>query len=283
MRLSALSKKRRRGMSYDGDVDVQLPNLTDNDIESSFRRVHVIPFQGDPLEALVKIGQRCRDLMVKFSFGYPSSHQSLSSPAFSDSFSSIISDLEEIHNSGISPLLELSVRQGSTVKRQIFETYLMKTATILENAPLGSWFSHISVLKLVKWLLKPANISVHIQDNGYGDYNSTNHPLLGTKYWKYNQSDPPQFLCPKSIHTLNFHNYPVSSRQEVKLGFPHRHVAHGQPGLTYGKEREHIRWQCVATYSGEIQSRHSFTSLRCPRCIPTSTPQGVCIYNTGYI
>ncbi|KAI0534576.1 hypothetical protein GGR58DRAFT_520161 [Xylaria digitata] len=235
-RVSTLSKKRRLEMLCNEDVDVSSRVLTDDEIEKTFRRVHVVAFQGDPLEALVKIGQRCRDLMVMFFPSFPSSHQSLSSPEFKDTFSSILADLEEIRNSGITPMAELDTRRGSAVEHMILETYLQKTATILENAPLGDIFSYEDIQKLVRWLQG--------EPEGYVRWS-----------WRYGSSvlpPSPHTLAPDSFHTLNFHKYPISSLEEIKLEFSSsRRAAHGQPMPIYGRGRRDIDWRLVATSDSE--------------------------------
>ncbi|KAF2967272.1 hypothetical protein GQX73_g6298 [Xylaria multiplex] len=228
-RVPTFPRKRRLEMLYSEEVDVSSPVTTDNDIEKMFQRVHVIPFQGDPLEALIKIGQRCRDLIVMF---FPGSHQSLSSPEFQDTFSSILADLEEIRNSGITPMAELGTRRRSAVEHAILQTYFQKTATIIKDAPLGDSFSKEDIHKLVTWSNRePEKSSQWLRPSGDSYLPSF-----------------PDTLAPDSFHTLHFHKYPISSAEEIKLEFSSaRRVGHGQRVPIYGRGREEIDWLAVAT------------------------------------
>ncbi|KAJ8131166.1 hypothetical protein O1611_g2461 [Lasiodiplodia mahajangana] len=241
IRSYSISKRKRRGI-YPGE-DTPLSDLADDEIEESFRRVHVIPFQGDPLEALIKIGQRCRDLVVEFSSGHLGLYDTLSASPFKDTFSSILSDLEEIRAMGISPMLELCTRQGLVDKHAILDANFMRTSMMLRNAPLGPEFSWINVLGLAKWLTNSeGTTNLNKQQDGYICYDSTNHPLRGTKYWPRSPSSQPKnypwsSIHPGFVHNLKFHKHPMPRQEEVKLMFmTNQRVGHGHTRLVYGEE-----------------------------------------------
>ncbi|KAI1323345.1 hypothetical protein F5Y16DRAFT_384007 [Xylariaceae sp. FL0255] len=118
----------------------------------TFRRVHVIPFQEDPLERLLKIGYRFRRLMLDFWFNPASSSFTLSSEPFAETFIEILSNLNEIFNSGINPLMELWLRKGTKEEKTRLEMYLTDMAKTLEKAPVGDCDIGRSLGTLVSWM-----------------------------------------------------------------------------------------------------------------------------------
>jgi hypothetical protein len=67
-RPQALSRLRNSGMPFD-----RSPTASTEDEEvdvSAFRRVHVVPFEGDLLRSLIRIGSRCRDVVLKYSANF---------------------------------------------------------------------------------------------------------------------------------------------------------------------------------------------------------------------
>ncbi|KAI8629558.1 hypothetical protein F5Y19DRAFT_475545 [Xylariaceae sp. FL1651] len=250
LRLPILAKKGHRVQQFDGQLNNPPLELAD-EIEESFRRVHVIPFQGDPLEALIKIGQRCRDLMVQFSSHIADPLLSLSSAPFEPIFADILTDMEEIRSSGINPLLELAIRQGSDVKRQIVLSYIEKTATILAHAPLGDRFAQSQISHLIEWLMERPKAALTYPRTG--QYDAANHPLRGTKYWQYNLLSRPFYiygnngLAPENNYTTALHKPAMSIREELKSAYSAaRRVAHGHHQRTYGTGD--VGWEDVATH-----------------------------------
>jgi hypothetical protein len=138
-------------LSYNG-TDKAPAELTDDEVEMTFRRIHIVSSQGDPLEALIKIGQRSRDLLIDFWSQENPFPDTLSSPPFDTTFADILSDLDELITAGINPDVELSMRKGSGVMRQNFEAWLWWTQNILTKAPLGAKFSREKVNRIGQWL-----------------------------------------------------------------------------------------------------------------------------------
>ncbi|TVY73694.1 hypothetical protein Focb16_v004986 [Fusarium oxysporum f. sp. cubense] len=67
-RPQALSRLRNSGMPFD-----RSPTASTEDEEvdvSAFRRVHVVPFEGELLRSLIRIGSRCRDVVLKYSANF---------------------------------------------------------------------------------------------------------------------------------------------------------------------------------------------------------------------
>ncbi|RBQ79387.1 hypothetical protein FVER14953_12183 [Fusarium verticillioides] len=64
----ALSRLRNSGMPFDKSP---VGSTDDEEVDvSAFRRVHVIPFEGDLLRSVVRIGARCRDVILRYAANF---------------------------------------------------------------------------------------------------------------------------------------------------------------------------------------------------------------------
>lgn len=102
-----------------------------DDVET-FRRVHLLPYDGDALEALIKIGRRVRKLLMEYS-GTPPADLT----RFRERYKSIIADLDVLSERNISPLVEISkrARRSGISTKMSLEAYILRTAQILSSAP----------------------------------------------------------------------------------------------------------------------------------------------------
>ena len=107
--------------------------VVDDEEESTFRQVHVISHQGDLLKTLVKIGQRCRELVIEFSTHW-SSETDHDISSFGFAFKGVVNEFNELVATGITPFLELSRRSGSPIRKRVLEVWIQKTAWILATA-----------------------------------------------------------------------------------------------------------------------------------------------------
>jgi hypothetical protein len=144
----------------------------DGDEVASFRRIHIIPHEGDILNGLVETGEKLRDLMIDLSAD--SSPQDLETPsAFESRFKDILSAFSKLKETNITPLLELQKRSSrdSRSRSEPLEGWIRKTSQILVNAPFKFKGCQEQIKDICDWLL---------HTNGSGPSNHSNC-----------QSDPP--------------------------------------------------------------------------------------------
>lgn len=107
-------------------------NASELDGVETFRRIHILPYDGDALEALIEIGRRVRRLFMEYS----SAHLADMTP-FEERYKSIITDLDVLRDQNISPLVEIAkrARRSRVSTKLALEAYILRTAQILSSAP----------------------------------------------------------------------------------------------------------------------------------------------------
>lgn len=107
-------------------------NASELDGIELFRRIHILPYAGDDLGALIEISQEVRTLLMEFSAA------TLADMApFKERYRGIIADLDVLRDRNISPLVEIAKRtKHSTDSTKLaLEAYILRTAQILSSAP----------------------------------------------------------------------------------------------------------------------------------------------------
>jgi hypothetical protein len=120
---------------------------------TTFRRVHVLPYQGDILKALIEPGKKLRELMIDISAKSPS-QSSVDSLPFEQTFSSILADFNELKDTHVSPLLELHKRSMSnpSSSNAALQAWIEKTRLILMKAPFKSEEHQAQIQEICLWL-----------------------------------------------------------------------------------------------------------------------------------
>lgn len=107
-------------------------NVSELDSVQTFRRIHLLPYDGEDLEALIEIGQEVRKLLREFSGA------TLADMApFKERYRGIVADLDVLRDRNISPLVEIARRAQNTTHsaKLTSEAYILRTAQTLSNAP----------------------------------------------------------------------------------------------------------------------------------------------------
>ena len=123
----------------------------DDDPENVFRRVHVIPYQGDLLAAYIEAGKKCRVLAITFST-MPDRPAYIDSPMFRCALDEVLEDFEELTASGISPYAELENRPGPQSNKADLVAWIDKTVSILRTAPVCKEKSRRRISSVRDWL-----------------------------------------------------------------------------------------------------------------------------------
>ncbi|KAF5227064.1 hypothetical protein FANTH_14883, partial [Fusarium anthophilum] len=157
LRPQALSRLRNSGMPFDRSPS---SNPDDEDVDVSvFRRVHVIPFEGDLLRSLVRIGSECRDLMLNYSSHFEPNNPRLP-PEIVAEFKRLIQELNELKATGIYPLAELNARQSTKGHKEVLEQWIKRTAQVvyhsLVDPLLRARVSYDEITEISQWLSNPA-------------------------------------------------------------------------------------------------------------------------------
>jgi hypothetical protein len=142
------------------------PSASTDDEEvdvSAFRRVHVIPFEGDLLRSLVRIGTSCRDVVLKYSSNFEPNSPRLP-PETVVEFKRLIQELNELKATGIYPLAELSARQGTKSHKEVLEHWIKRTAQVvyhpLDDPLFRARVSHDEIWAIHQWLSNPAPLEL---------------------------------------------------------------------------------------------------------------------------
>lgn len=150
--------RRRAGPSKPGRrvlSDVIDPNEEADNEETSFRRVHILPYQGDLLESLIKVGRRCRTLLMEYS-------DSLKTPAsnkiMAQNLEAIIEGFEDILQRGINPFEEIEARATLELHKQIILNWFRRTRAILANVPFGDSSLEACIEKILGFLDPPSRL-----------------------------------------------------------------------------------------------------------------------------
>ncbi|KAM5386027.1 uncharacterized protein FOBCDRAFT_208364 [Fusarium oxysporum Fo47] len=153
----ALSRLRNSGMPFD-----RSPTASTEDEEvdvSAFRRVHVVPFEGDLLRSLIRIGSRCRDVVLKYSAKFEPNNPRLPPETILE-FKRLIQEMKELKATGIYPLAELSARQGTKSHKEVLEHWIKRTAQViyhpLDDPLFRARVSHDEIWAIHQWLGNPA-------------------------------------------------------------------------------------------------------------------------------
>lgn len=156
--------------SYDEDVNV-----------SAFRRVHVIPFEGDLLRSLVRIGTQYRDLVLKYSAYFDPENPRLLPETLAE-FKRLLDEFDELRKTNIYPLAELAVRQGPKDNKAILAQWIKRTGEVV-CYPLNDPFfraraSEEQIRAISEWLLNdgPPKLSTNTANFGY-------YPLSDSTYY----------------------------------------------------------------------------------------------------
>ncbi|KAF4499635.1 hypothetical protein FAGAP_4185 [Fusarium agapanthi] len=157
LRPQALSRLRNSGMPFDRSPS---SNTDDEDVDVSvFRRVHVIPFDGDLLRSLVRIGSECRDLVLNYSSHFEPNNPRLP-PETVVEFKRLVQELNELKATGIYPLAELNARQSTKGHKEVLEQWIKRTAQVvyhsLADPLLRARVSHDEITEISQWLSNPA-------------------------------------------------------------------------------------------------------------------------------
>lgn len=134
LKTQPFTRTQRSVKKYSFNPTITGRSDVDDDAEFTFRRVHVIPYQGDPLDVLINAGKKCRDLMLEYALAHGLGDTE-STKKVSASLLEIFEQLEELFASGITPSTEIEVRPGSDSHRRVLAAWLYKTGEILRSAP----------------------------------------------------------------------------------------------------------------------------------------------------
>ena len=161
-------------------VPVEEEGSTD---EISFRRVHLIPYQGDLLEALFRTGRKCRELLIKFcrSDGREGVKETAD---FSAQFDKILDEFEELKDTGISPLADLARRAGPHRRKKVVYYWMQKTALILNTVPhvvANADANEQRIKDIVSWL-ESGPPFYEIVEKGQ-PVTKVQHPCSRKEYW----------------------------------------------------------------------------------------------------
>ena len=113
--------------------------------------MHVIPYQGDLLEAYIEAGKKCRALAITYSTMLDRPTY-IDSPVFQCALDEVLEDFEELIASGISPYAELEDRPGSQSSKADLVAWIDKTVSILYTAPVWSEKSSRRIRSVRDWL-----------------------------------------------------------------------------------------------------------------------------------
>lgn len=102
--------------------------------EASFRRVHILPYQGDPLEGLYTVGQRCRTLLMDYS---DSLKTTASNEVMAQNLEAIIEGFEDVLQRGIKPFEEIEARAKLELHKLVILNWFKRTRILLANMPFG--------------------------------------------------------------------------------------------------------------------------------------------------
>ncbi|KAF5549803.1 hypothetical protein FMEXI_4054 [Fusarium mexicanum] len=157
LRPQALSRLQNSGMRFDRSSSL---NTDDEDVDvSAFRRVHVIPFDGDLLRSLVRIGSECRDLMLNYSSHFEPNNPRLP-PETIVELKRLVQELNELKATGIYPLAEFNARQSTKGHKEVLEQWIKRTAQVvyhsLVDPLLRARVSHDEITEISRWLSNPA-------------------------------------------------------------------------------------------------------------------------------
>ncbi|KAF4455186.1 hypothetical protein F53441_2424, partial [Fusarium austroafricanum] len=155
-RPQALCRLRNSGMPFD-----RSPTASTDDEEvdvSAFRRVHVIPFEGDILRSLVRIGTRCRDVVLMYSSNFDPDNPHLP-PETVVEFKRLLHELNELKATGIYPLAELAARQGAKAYKGVLAQWIKRTVQVLyqplDDPLFRARLSEDEIWTISQWLTNP--------------------------------------------------------------------------------------------------------------------------------
>ncbi|KAG5751245.1 hypothetical protein H9Q70_006085 [Fusarium xylarioides] len=183
-------------------------SIDDEDVDvSAFRRVHVIPFEGDLLRSLVRIGSEYRDVVLHYSSHFEPNSPRLP-PETVVEFKRLVQDLNDLKSTGIYPLAELSARQGTTGHKEALEQWIKRTAQVVYHSLidplLRARVSPDEIRAISQWLSDPAPPSPAISTNGRAkftlrsfrdDYCRNQHVLrFATRQTKFHPPSTPLML-----------------------------------------------------------------------------------------
>jgi hypothetical protein len=148
---------------------------------SCFRRIHVVPFQGDLLRSLIDIGTRYRNLLLKYAAGFDPDRPQLP-PGFSGTLKGILDELDTLRKTGIAPNSELDARQGPADAKAALLQWMTRTTALLQH-PLDDPLmrprvSEIQIDALIRWLTPPTRLD-HLPNH---QYRAAPRPTLADDY-----------------------------------------------------------------------------------------------------
>lgn len=205
-------RRSRALITYDPplpDADDETLLSDDATSDTTFRRVHVIPYQGDILAGLVKLGQKCRDIMIRYSrITSPNHRESLPSNDFDTEFKNIVEEFEELRATGITPLAELQQRHGPGSHHMVLQKWIFNTARVLLNMPAQEPGTRKKINKIRSWLIeKPVRQSQGVTMTGQDYPPRIKQLMLNSGYWDElpkmrNQLNPalnPTYMPPMPV------------------------------------------------------------------------------------
>jgi hypothetical protein len=143
---------------------------------SCFRRIHVVPFQGDILRSVIDIGTRYRDLLLKYASSFDPDKPQLP-PGFSETLKGILDELDTLRKTNIALDSELEARQGPADAKTALLQWMTRTTDLLQHLLkdplLRPRVSETQINALIEWLRPPTLLDPPPSNLDRGPHRST--------------------------------------------------------------------------------------------------------------
>jgi len=135
--------------------DLDASNVADL---SAFRRIHIVPFQGDILRSLVDSGTKYRHFLLRYGAEFDENRPFVSRETLAV-LKDVLAEMEQLRSSDISPLVELQARHGPQDAKVVLQNWIIKTSELLmhslDDPLLKPRISETSVQGIIRWLQPP--------------------------------------------------------------------------------------------------------------------------------
>lgn len=136
--------------------------VTNNKDEALYRRVHVLPYQGDVIKGYIAAGDELRAMLVQYLY------QNQVAKIGLDPLEAVVEEFEEMLEDGISPSSHVTIRRTRNLPsgqrpynspETFLETWFNYTGRMLLSVPFGSKIFRSRCQAIGKKLMEPANKS----------------------------------------------------------------------------------------------------------------------------
>ncbi|KAK3376530.1 hypothetical protein B0T24DRAFT_221773 [Lasiosphaeria ovina] len=141
---AALPFERSPGAETGEDADV-----------SCFRRIHVVPFQGNILRSLIDVGDKYRDFLLNYAANFNPDSPQLPR-AVLEALKGILDEFDTLRKTDITPTAEVEARQGSQDEKAALLQWISRTTDLLMhplNDPLlRPRVPETQIKAIIEWL-----------------------------------------------------------------------------------------------------------------------------------